>query len=228
MTSIGGQSNRETYGTIATAIAVPPVPFKKRRIKPKEAGKSFLFTFIVVVVLAGVPLRRSCAPSSCRSRRPSRSASSTPRRTRRPSRRLRIRARPTTSTRSQSTGRRSRLRWSRRAASRASSSIPPIPTPAWSRGPDRGVNAQPAPWSLSPQWSNYADGLEPDRLSAAAVQHRCARADRDGRDGALVHARGLRVRPLPISGRGLLFTLLIATIFLPVRRHDHPDVHACS
>jgi multiple sugar transport system permease protein len=61
VTSIGGQTNREPYGTLATSPAVAPAPFKKRRIKPKEAGKSFLFTFVVVIVLAVFlsPLLRS-------------------------------------------------------------------------------------------------------------------------------------------------------------------------
>lgn len=61
MTSIGGQTNREPYGTLATSLAAAPAPFKKRRIKPKEAGKSFLFTFVVVIVLAVFlsPLLRS-------------------------------------------------------------------------------------------------------------------------------------------------------------------------
>jgi multiple sugar transport system permease protein len=56
------QQNRlEQEGTLAAAVAPAPASFPRRRLKPKEAGKSFLFTFIVVVVLAAFlsPLVRS-------------------------------------------------------------------------------------------------------------------------------------------------------------------------
>src|SRR6266550_1968264 len=55
------QDRHEELGTLASSVAVPPAPLARRRFKPKEAGKSFLFTFVVVVVLAAFlsPLLRS-------------------------------------------------------------------------------------------------------------------------------------------------------------------------
>ena len=61
MAAIFEQDRHEQLGTLASSVAVPRRPIGRRRLKPKEAGKSFLFTFIVVVVLAAFlsPLLRS-------------------------------------------------------------------------------------------------------------------------------------------------------------------------
>ena len=52
MAAIFEQDRHEQLGNLASSVAVPPRPIGRRRLKPKEAGKSFLFTFVVVVVLA--------------------------------------------------------------------------------------------------------------------------------------------------------------------------------
>ena len=61
MTSVAGQSSHEQFGTLASAAPRRRRRAGARRFKPKEAGRSFLFTFIVVVVLAAFlsPLVRS-------------------------------------------------------------------------------------------------------------------------------------------------------------------------
>jgi multiple sugar transport system permease protein len=61
--SIFEEQDRNAHpGELTSQIAAAPrAPVRRRRLKPKEAGKSFLFTFIVVVVLAAFlsPLLRS-------------------------------------------------------------------------------------------------------------------------------------------------------------------------
>ena len=42
MTSIV-QQGQEQGGTLASSLAIPAAPNRRRRIKPREAGKSFLF-----------------------------------------------------------------------------------------------------------------------------------------------------------------------------------------
>jgi hypothetical protein len=64
--------------------------------------------------------------------------------------------------------------------------------------PDRGHGLRPALRELANVWNEI-------KLSEAAVEHDPDRADRDDRDGGLVHARRLRLRPVPLprAGRAL-------------------------
>ena len=74
-------------------------------------------------------------------------------------------------------------------------------------------------------WQNYAEVwtlIDYPRLLFNTI---AARRHRDDRDGRVVHARGVWLRPVPVPRPDLLFTLLVATIFLPVRGDAHPDVH---
>ena len=63
MTTISEQHDRNAHlGELTSGVtASPRAPARRRRLKPREAGKSFLFTFVVVVVLAAFlsPLLRS-------------------------------------------------------------------------------------------------------------------------------------------------------------------------
>ena len=60
MAWVAQQSSREELGTLASSVATP-APRPRRRLNTKETGKSFLFTLIVVVVLAAFlsPLLRA-------------------------------------------------------------------------------------------------------------------------------------------------------------------------
>ena len=88
-------------------------------------------------------------------------------------------------------------------------------TPRRSPGRARGGRST-RPGRSRPQWENYADGLEPDRLPAAAVQHGRDRADRDDRDGRCRARSSPTASPGSGSRAGTCCSRsLIATIFLP-------------
>ena len=72
------------------------------------------------------------------------------------------------------------------------------------------------PWQLRAALGELRRGLEPHRLPDACSSTPIALAlIGDDRDGALVHARRVRLRAVPVPRPRLLFTLLLATIFLP-------------
>ncbi len=108
------------------------------------------------------------------------------------------RARRTTSTRCRSTAPSASSRWSRRAARRASSSTRPTPAPGlinW-EGSWRTLAAS---LGASRRSGRTTRGLGAHRLPASLLRNTILIAIiGDDRDGHVVHARRLRVRPLPI------------------------------
>ena len=199
---------------------LPPAP-----VPPKDTGRSFLFTFVIVVVLAAFlsPLLRSLAVSL---RRRSRSA--------RPTRRMypadpadvRLQRRDLRPLHGPDRRRRP-VSWRSIKPGRTQSQFVdpanPRPGPITWEGSWRTLSRS---WSFSPAVAELRRRLEPHRLPAAAVQHdRCSPLI--GMIGTVVSctlvAYGFARFRFP--GRSLLFTLLVATIFLPVRGDAHPDVH---
>ena len=82
------------------------------------------------------------------------------------------------------------------------------------------------PWQVAPQWGNYAEVwnlIDFPRLLFNTVALALIGTIGTVLSCTLVAYGFARFR---FPGRGLLFTLLLATIFLPERGHAHPDVHA--
>ena len=82
------------------------------------------------------------------------------------------------------------------------------------------------PWQLAPHWENYAkvwDLIDFPRLLFNTVALAIIGTIGTVLSCTLVAYGFARFR---FPGRGLLFTLLLATIFLPVGGHAHPDLHA--
>ena len=52
MAAVVPQTSHEELGTLAPAVAAPPRRRRSQRLRSGELGKSFLFTFVVVVILA--------------------------------------------------------------------------------------------------------------------------------------------------------------------------------
>ena len=67
--------------------------------------------------------------------------------------------------------------------------------------------------------------LGPDRLPAAAVQHGRHRPDQHDRDARVVHARGLRLRPVPVPRSRPALHARHRHDLPAGRRHGHPDLH---
>ena len=205
----------------AAARPAPAGPGQRRRgpRRPRRRGRSFLLTFIAVVALAAFlsPLAPLGALTSLKTPDQITQAGSpllpgrpghvrVPGRGRYdvylgPDRRRRPRSSPC----------------SNPAASRATFIDPANPDAGADHlGSARGGRST-TPWQFAPHFENFADGLEPHRLPAAAVQHgRCIAVI------GMIGTRRSRARWSPTGSRGsgspagtLLFTLLIATIFLP-------------
>ena len=167
---------------------------------PRERGdrrRSFLLTLIAVVVAGGLPVAAAALgrvlAQEHRPDHPGRLAALAGR----PGHVLVPGQGPADPATCRSTGRRASWRWSSRGASRARSSTrrtrPPPPI-VW-QGSWRTLEPRLA---FAPHWENFGEGLGPDRLPAAAVQHRRHRGHLDDRDAAVVHARGLRLRAVPV------------------------------
>ena len=79
-------------------------------------------------------------------------------------------------------------------------------------------------WDDRATLGELREGLGPHRFPAPAVQHGGDRGDLDDRDAALVHARGVRIRPVPIP-RPEPAVHVADRHGLPARRgDDHPDL----
>ena len=209
--------------------AVPVASGRARRTAARGRPQVVPLTFIGVVIVAAflAPLVHARAP--CRSRAPSRSPRSTRRSGRPPPQTFTYRDRDYPRLPGAPRQRR-RSRWpsSRRAATRASSSIRRTPTRSSVTLAGLVADARRRSGSRRPALGELRQRLERDQLSAAAVQHDRHRRDLDDRDDRLVRPRRLRIRPVPVP-RPRLALPPRHRDDLPARSgDDHPDVHASS
>ena len=145
--------------------------------------------------------RRSCARSSFSLKSPEQiSAAESADLSGQPGHLHATRARTTPSTRCPSTARPATWRSSRRAATSSQFVDPANPTAGTHHVAGLVADARRRPGTFDPHWRELRQRVERARLPAAAVQHDRDRPDRDDRDPRLVHARGLRLRPLPVPG----------------------------
>jgi multiple sugar transport system permease protein len=207
------QDAREELGTLASSVAAPPTSKRRRRIKPREAGKSFLFTFVVVVVLAAFlsPLLRSVFVSL-----------KTPEQVGQldappypavhatfdyQGKTYDVYDVPTDGT-TKALALVTKGRESSKFVDPANAAAGLITWPGSWRSLDRS-------WSFSPEWSNYAtvwDQIDFPRLLFNTVAIALIGMVGTILSCTLVAYAFARFR---FPGRGLLFTILIATIFLP-------------
>jgi multiple sugar transport system permease protein len=207
------QDQHEQLGTLASSVAVPPRPVRRRHIKPKEAGKSFLFTFIVVVILAAFlsPLLRSVFVSLKTPEQvgqldapPYPAALAT---FDYQGKTYDVYDVPIDGT-TKSLALVTKGRESSKFVDPADAAAGLITWP----GSWRSLNRS---WSFSPQWSNYAtvwDQIDFPRLLFNTVAIALIGMLGTVLSCTLVAYGFARFR---FPGRGLLFTILIATIFLP-------------
>ena len=197
---------------------------RRRPRRPRDATRSFALTFLMVAILAAFlsPILRAVMVSL---KTPDQlSETNAPFLPSLPQTFDVRRARPTTSTSCRSTAGAARWPWSSPAGRRASSSTPRTrrPPPIVWDGAWRTLERS---WTLAPAWQNFADVwaiIDFPRLLFNTIA--IALIGMIGTD-RLVHARRVRVRPVPVPGPD-------APVHAPDRddlpaggRDARPDVH---